>query len=95
MKIHALTVDAYALQHPGTGLRTTTPIDQCPPHLVSLYACFNNLCELEALAKIKQHISQYKASFSWLESPAKMPAMGISDILAASISDQHIRHVTQ
>jgi len=74
-KCHDLTLDAYALQHPGVeGYQT---INSSNIHLTSLYAYFVMKTDLSELSRIKQSVAKRKKDFFLLEPPHDMKELNI------------------
>ena len=90
-RAHELTVDAYALQHPGTESRQT--INSINIHLASLYSYFVLGTAIADLAKVKKRMSGKKIEFNWLEPPEDLSGRNVADILAASSPDEHFEGV--
>lgn len=91
--VHRLTVDSYAVQHPGQPSRQS--IQSVGVHLVRLCLFLEqNLDPAKAndamLAAAKQ-----KSTYHWLEPPPSLGALTAADIEAASDADGHILRVRQ
>ncbi len=93
MKMHGLTVDAYALQHPGKESLQT--ISSAHVHLASLYSYFENGASLNELSGVKQYILRYKSHFMWLEPPQDMTEITVLSVLKASSAQEHENQVTR
>ena len=93
MAVHDLTVDAYALQHPGKSSPQT--ISSLTIHLASLYAYFKFDCPAGELSKIKALVVRHKDEFMWLDPPSDLGHLTISDILLAENATQHCKRVNQ
>lgn len=91
--VHAITVDAYAIQHPGTESAQT--INSVNLHLASLYAHYRNHVEISQLSQLKQYLSQHKERFQWLPPAADLGKMTINDIWQAETAEQHRELVLQ
>ncbi|MEM9533076.1 MAG: DUF5946 family protein [Pseudomonadota bacterium] len=88
MSAHALTVDAYAAQHPGEkGPQTISSINV---HLASLLAYFEQGVPLAELATLKQRLVQRKHRFEWLDPPDQLGEVTITDVLAATDAQSHV-----
>ncbi len=92
MKVHRLTVDAYAVQHPGS--QDPRAIQSVNVHLLALHLVFERGCDFkfatQALSKI---IEKRKGSFLWLEPPPFLGEVKVTDVLLASQPDEHVRLV--
>lgn len=91
MSVHGLTVDAYALQHPGKESPQT--INSVYVHLASLYSYFELGKPVGELSNIKKDVLQYKNDFVWLEPPADLKLITVADILKAETAAQHCANV--
>ena len=84
---HRLSVDAYALQHPGTLGRQT--IQSMNVHLVSLHLILERgVSAQEALLGIRRTL---KAApyFVWLDPPVPNGTMTVLDVAPAAEMDEH------
>ena len=93
MAVHDLTVDAYAVQHPGEANPQT--ISSLNIHLASLYAYFKLDYPVRELSKVKAQVVRYKDEFIWLEPPSYLGHLTINDILLAENATQHCERVNQ
>ena len=91
--VHALTVDAYALQHPGQESPKT--INSLNLHLASLYAYYRKQVELHELSNLKSRLASCKNQFRWLQPPKDLGAITVNDIWAANTLQQHRERVIQ
>jgi len=87
MSIHALTVDAYALQHPG--IENAKAISSIYVHLTSLYAYFALGVAVELLPKVKQTATVYSKKSRWLEPPANTYTTTVFNVLEAKNAQEH------
>jgi len=87
MSVHALTVDAYALQHPGSENLQT--INSAHAHLASLYSYFRLGKPTSELPKVKQDVTRLKSQFEWLTPPEDITGITVADILKADTASQH------
>jgi hypothetical protein len=83
---HHLTVDAYAVQHPGKPSPQT--IQSVAVHLISLHA----MLELGVEHRIAQHIKKCadRGRFTWLDPPQGPAEITILHPLAAPSADTHL-----
>jgi len=93
MSVHALTVDTYALQHPGEASPQT--ISSAYIHLASLYSHFELEKPISELAEVKQNLAGYKDRFTWLEPPENVTEITVADILKSETPAQHREAVTR
>ena len=91
MSVHGLTVDAYALQHPGKEGPQT--INSAYIHLASLYSYFELGWPINELPNIKKEIAQQKNDFIWLEPPENLKLITVADILKAETAEEHCAYV--
>ena len=87
MSVHALTVDAYALQHPG--IESPQTISSVYVHLASLYSYFELKAPIAELSKIKQGLTKYKNQFKWLEPPENVTDITVAYVLESDSAAQH------
>ena len=92
MKVHDLTVDTYALQHPGGESPQT--ISSSNVHLASLYAYFERGVPVSELSKIKQNVVRLKDQFVWLPPPEEPAGVTVADILQARSAGEHSESIT-
>lgn len=85
--VHGLTVDAYALQHPG--IKCPQTISSVNVHLASLYSYFQLGSSINKLSHVRKFIVKHKESFKWLEPPKDITAMNSTNILMATSATKH------
>jgi len=87
MAVHSLTVDAYALQHPG---QDSPPArNSANLHLASLYSYFVLGESISHLPRIKQVLTKQKAEFTWLEPPVQVSEITVADVKSARTASEH------
>ena len=85
---HRLTVDAYALQHPGSP--SPQSIQSIAVHLCSLFLVFERGSALDtATAKMKR-LSMHKSEFSWLEPQVGLGAVSVQDVWVTEGVSAHL-----
>ncbi|MDR3001256.1 MAG: DUF5946 family protein [Fibromonadaceae bacterium] len=90
---HRLTVDTYAIQHPGQPCRQS--IQSVNVHLISLYFIFiENLSGKEATKKMAEILAK-EPKFKWLEPPIPNGQKNIIDVLAATNQEEHEKLVKE
>lgn len=90
---HRLTVDAYALQHPGNP--SPQSIQSVAVHLGSLFLVFERGSELgEAATKIKR-LSRHKTEFSWLKPPVGLGSISVQDVWISEGVNAHLDAVKE
>lgn len=91
--VHQLTVDSYAIQHPGTATRRAQR--SVALHLASLY----HMLELgqrqdQARSALKQ-LADSDQQFDWLEPPDFLGELSIVNVHAAQSAEEHKHLVTE
>ena len=92
-KNHRLTVDAYALQHPGEPSPQT--IRSAVIHLASLHLVFDRGKEPHEATRLMQKLAQRKSVFSWLDPPEILGEVTVADVLAATDAQSHLQRVEE
>ena len=92
--VHRLTVDAYAVQHPGKPERRS--IQSVAVHLIGLHLSLElNFDNIRAV-KILKAAADRSASFVWLDPPESLGAITIIDVhRAGDNSKEHKRLVNE
>ena len=86
MRVHRLTVDAYAVQHPGQPSPQT--IQSVAVHLIRLHAMLvSRLSDDAAIELIKRAADT--GGFHWLAPPAVRGALTVADVIVARSADRH------
>lgn len=85
---HRLTVDAYAVQHPGMPSRQS--IQSVGVHLVRLCLFLERGLPPEAANDAMLAAARHKSHFGWLEPPASLGALTVADVEAAMELDAHV-----
>ncbi len=85
-KVHQLTVDAYAVQHPGTPSRRS--IQSVGVHLAALYLMFvRGVTDHDQIIAHRKRLS--KSALFWLEPPSQPYGLTLLDVRSASTPDEH------
>jgi len=85
--VHRLTVDTYAVQHPGEPGKQS--IQSVNIHLISLYAVLiKNLTGKEATKMIDKILAK-KPEFEWLEPPIPNGQITVKDVAKAISKENH------
>lgn len=92
-KLHQLTVDTYAVQHPGTP--SPQSIQSVTLHLVGLYLVFERGYASHQVTQAIQQLTAHKKDFSWLEPPLSMGSVTVLDLHAAESPADHAAQVRQ
>jgi hypothetical protein len=88
--VHQLTVDAYAVQHPGEPERRS--IQSVALHLITLGMVVERGVDPRLGPAIHRRIAGTE-TFRWLEPPERRGRMTVLDVLAADSPDAHERLV--
>lgn len=78
---HRLSVDAYAVQHPGKPMRQA--IQSVAVHLIGLYYSLERGLSPEQVTKAIGRTTQFSDRFVWLEPPALMGSITVVDAAEA------------
>ncbi|MEM8981501.1 MAG: DUF5946 family protein [Pseudomonadota bacterium] len=86
MTAHRLTVDTYAVQHPGQP--SPQSIQSVAVHLISLYSVLElGVAHSEATRLLQRCADQMR--FTWLEPPASLGAVTVADVLLAQNAEEY------
>jgi hypothetical protein len=88
LDIHPLTVDAYAVQHPGQPSRKS--IQSVALHLVRLCLVTEQGLADEAFKRAMLAAVSRKSEYCWLQPPSSLGELTIGDIEARADVRQHI-----
>lgn len=88
LDVHRLTVDAYAVQHPGTR-RSRQAIQSVGLHLCRLLLVLEHGLPAERANEAMLTLGQHKSTFTWLEPPAQPLALTVADVLPHVEPSQH------
>jgi hypothetical protein len=92
LAVHRLTVDAYAVQHPGR--RSPQTIRSAAVHLIRLCLLLEHgRSSAEAVAAM-QAAAARKHAYHWLEPPPDRGARTIADVQGAATPAEHAARVT-
>lgn len=84
---HRLTVDAYAVQHPGQESPQT--IQSAAVHLISLYMVLEQDWPPQRVTAALQQVAQRKTQFRWMDPPASLGSVTVADVAAAATFEAH------
>jgi hypothetical protein len=90
-EVHRLTVDAYAVQHPGVPSRQS--IQSVGIHLVRLCLFLEHRLSQDVANEAMLRAARNKALYRWLEPPRDLGALTVADIEATVDVDSHKRQV--
>jgi hypothetical protein len=85
--IHRLTVDAYAVQHPGSTDRQS--IQSVGLHLIRLCLFLEYGLTAENANDAMLEAGKYKRTLTWLKPPASMGEITAADVFHATSVDEH------
>ncbi|MDP2530025.1 MAG: DUF5946 family protein [Candidatus Palauibacterales bacterium] len=92
LAVHGLTVDTYAVQHPGTPSPQT--IHSAGVHLVALHLVLERGRSVADAARFRQRaVERIRDRFEWLEPPASLGALTVLDVEGAADADEHAARV--
>ena len=92
--VHRLTVDAYAVQHPGRP--TPQTIQSVTVHLMSLCLVIERGWDFaRATEMMRRAIGRFKGDFVWLERPASFGEITVLDVARARDFADHVERVEQ
>jgi hypothetical protein len=86
-EIHRLTVDAYAVQHPGQP--SPQSIKSVGYHLVRLCLLLERGLKMEQANDAMLNITKTKEHFTWLTPPSSLGSITVADVYAASTAEEH------
>ena len=90
---HRLTVDTYAVQHPGHPNRRS--IQSVNIHLISLYYIIVKNIDEKYVTKLLNKILSKKPIFKWLDPPEPNGLKTIIDVLKAKNIEEHKIYVKE
>ncbi|WP_298819519.1 DUF5946 family protein [uncultured Chloroflexus sp.] len=79
--VHRLTVDTYAVQHPGKPSRQS--IQSVNTHLISLYLVLENGYTGKEATRAIRNVLTYANKFVWLEPPVPNGQITVLDVVKA------------
>jgi hypothetical protein len=92
-RVHRLTVDAYAAQHPG--VPSPQSVQSVAVHLLALHAIFERGVPLPQAKQVLQEAVKRKREFRWLDPPGFLGEVTVLDVHAATDPEQHEVRVHQ
>jgi len=88
---HRLTVDTYAIQHPGQPGKQS--IQSVNLHLISLYFVLIKGLNGREATKIIGKVLEGNRKFEWLEPPVPNGRITVADVLKAANQEEHEKAV--
>ena len=89
--VHRLTVDSYAVQHPGR--RSPQTIQSVCVHLLSLCLVLERGADPEYATRAMPGMVRQKDRFVWLTPPRSLGRITVLDVAAASTVAEHAQKV--
>lgn len=90
MGVHRLTVDTYAVQHPGQPSRRA--IQSVAVHLVALHLLFERGFPPPRVTAALQRLVE-SGTFTWLPPPGSRGELTVAYVAEAGSLDEHVRRV--
>ena len=85
--VHRLTVDTYAVQHPGTPSRRS--IQSVAVHLINLYLVFERNFDYKIATAAMLKVLKHRDRFTWLAPPDPSGEMTVLDMLGSADLTEH------
>ena len=92
-KVHRLTVDSYAVQHPGR--MSAQSIQSVAVHLISLCAVIDAGASNEWATKVIGEAVRAKGRFTWLQPPKSRGAITATDVWRTNDPKEHEKIVRE
>jgi hypothetical protein len=92
-RVHRLTVDTYAVQHPGNP--SPQSIQSVAVHLMSLRTLIEGASSNEWATKVIREAVREKGGFAWLEPPATVGPITLLDVWRSKGAAEHERTVRE
>jgi hypothetical protein len=90
-RAHRLSVDAYAVQHPGRP--SPQSVQSVALHLISLCLILEQGLDFSDATDVIRQAADSKGRFTWLEPPPLRGSVTVADVLGAPTGDEHVRRV--
>ena len=90
-QVHRLSVDAYAVQHPGSSSPQT--IQSVAVHLIRLCLLLERGLPMERANDAMLKASELEKKFVWLTPPASLGTVTVADVRHASSVEAHMAAV--
>ena len=89
--VHRLTVDSYAVQHPGRP--SPQALQSVCLHLMSLYLVLERGLAVAYATRVMGAATRAKERFFWLTPPASLGVVTVSDVVGVATPLQHEERV--
>lgn len=86
-RIHRLTVDTYAVQHPGTNVPAARR--SVAVHLSRLYLLLEAGWSMERINNAMPAITGFKDRCDWLQPPSMTGTLSVREVLQAPSNEEH------
>ncbi len=83
--VHHLTVDAYAVQHPG--MPSSQAVRSVALHLISLYLALEEGWDAAAVREALRKAAARRDRFHWLQTPAPASLTVLDIVLAGNLAE--------
>ena len=90
-ELHRLTVDNYALQHPG--VPGPQSIQSVGVHLISLCLVLERGADLDFATKAIRVAAKNKNEFTWLNPPSILGEFTVADVVGATSATEHLKRI--
>jgi len=90
-KMHRLTVDAYAVQHPGQ--LSPQAIQSVAVHLISICAVLEKEMDIQLTTDLLNEAASEKGKYQWLDLPTSMGELTVFDVYQAKNAEEHAQLV--
>jgi hypothetical protein len=87
MDIHRLTVDAYAVQHPGK--ESSSTINSVAIHLMRLCLLLEQGLDMRFAKDAIKSLAKDKRSFYWLTPPSSLGAITVVELWKTRSTEEH------
>ncbi|NQU47906.1 MAG: hypothetical protein HQ519_04610 [Planctomycetes bacterium] len=91
--LHRLTVDSYALQHPGQSSSQTIQSNRL--HLMSLCLFLERGADQIFVSRMIKLWAQDQGDYEWLAPPSSLGDFTVADVVGASSATNHLARVRQ
>jgi hypothetical protein len=92
-EVHRLSVDSYAVQHPG--VRSPQTIRSIAAHLCRLCTIIEGGFPIERANAVMLEVNRVEDQFRYLEPPSTMGEVTVADVVSAKTVEEHIANVRE